>query len=145
MADQTYTGYDAITIAEERGLTLSKAADPIEDAREGLTVEEAQEVAREDAGLISLTLTGEQQLDLVLITWAEDGSRTEETLGSFPTVSAAVAAIDEYDHEPREVYAVCGTSGAVLEYCVSNDWWKSGAGAPSARTPMLSAIAAVAS
>ena len=48
----TITGYDAIDYAEEHGLSLSKHADPTEDAREGLTPEEAREVAAEDPSLI---------------------------------------------------------------------------------------------
>lgn len=46
------TGYDAIDYAEANGLTLAKYADPTEDAREGLTVAEAREIAREDPSLI---------------------------------------------------------------------------------------------
>ena len=48
----TLRGYEAIEYADEHGLTLNKHTDPTEDAREGLSVEEAVEVAREDAGLI---------------------------------------------------------------------------------------------
>jgi hypothetical protein len=47
-------GQDAITYAEANGLTLNKYNDPIEDAREGLTLEDARKIAREDAGLIYL-------------------------------------------------------------------------------------------
>lgn len=47
-----FTGYEAIGIAEAGGLTLNKYADPTEDAREGLTVEEAKLVASEDPLLI---------------------------------------------------------------------------------------------
>ncbi len=53
------TGYDAIEHARKvnaripcPGMRLSKYADPTEDARSGLTVEEAEEVAREDPSLI---------------------------------------------------------------------------------------------
>lgn len=48
----TLTGRDAIRYAEAHDLTVRKHADPIEGAREGLTVSEAEEVAREDASLI---------------------------------------------------------------------------------------------
>lgn len=48
------TGHDAIAFAESNGVTLSKYHDPIEGAREGLTVEEAKEVAAEDPSLIYL-------------------------------------------------------------------------------------------
>lgn len=47
-----YTGYEAIEKAEKLGLKLNKYNDPIEGAREGLTVDEAKEIAQEDPGLI---------------------------------------------------------------------------------------------
>lgn len=55
----TLTGNAAIEYAEAHGLELSKYADPLEDAREGLTVEEAREVAREDPSLIYVVLPAE--------------------------------------------------------------------------------------
>ena len=48
----TLFGYEAIEYAEANGLTLSKYNDPIEDAREGLTPDEARKIAREDPRLI---------------------------------------------------------------------------------------------
>ena len=48
----TLTGHDAIAHAETNGLTLNKYADPIEDARDGLSVDDAIEVAAEDPNLI---------------------------------------------------------------------------------------------
>ena len=45
-------GQEAIDWAERHGATLSKYSDPLEAARDGLTVEEAREIAREDPGLI---------------------------------------------------------------------------------------------
>jgi hypothetical protein len=50
------TGWDAIEYAEAHDLTLCKYNDPIENAREGLTVEEAREIAGEDNGLIYLDI-----------------------------------------------------------------------------------------
>ena len=46
------TGFDAIDYAAETGVDLNKYADPIEDAREGLTLDEARDVAMEDPKLI---------------------------------------------------------------------------------------------
>ena len=46
------TGSDAIEHAEANGLPLCKYNDPIEDAREDLTVSEAEAVAQEDPSLI---------------------------------------------------------------------------------------------
>ncbi len=48
----TLTGHDAIEYAAAHNLLLNKYTDPTEKAREGLTVEEAREIAREDDGLI---------------------------------------------------------------------------------------------
>jgi hypothetical protein len=50
----TISGHAAITLAETFGLTLNKYADPTDGARDGLTAEEAREIAREDASLIWL-------------------------------------------------------------------------------------------
>ncbi len=46
------TGFDAISYAEREGLSLNKSADPIDDARTGLSVAEAEAIATEDASLI---------------------------------------------------------------------------------------------
>ena len=51
------TGWDAIEYAEARGVALSKYTDPTDDAHEGLTPDEAREVASEDPGLIYLDTT----------------------------------------------------------------------------------------
>lgn len=56
MENITLTGTDAIEYAEANGMTLSKYNDPIEDAKEGLTPDEARKVAQEDPSLIYLTL-----------------------------------------------------------------------------------------
>ncbi len=45
-------GREAIRIAERDGVTLHKYADPIEGYRAGVSVAEAREIAKEDAGLI---------------------------------------------------------------------------------------------
>lgn len=45
-------GYEAITYAQNNDLTLSKYNDPIEDARDGLTLDEARKIASEDPSLI---------------------------------------------------------------------------------------------
>jgi len=49
---QKLTGHEAIAYAEAHDLTLSKYADPIEDERDGLTIEEAIAVANGDPSLI---------------------------------------------------------------------------------------------
>lgn len=45
-------GYEAIQYAEAHGLPLCKFNDPVEDAREDLTPDEARKIALEDARLI---------------------------------------------------------------------------------------------
>lgn len=49
-------GWDAIRYAAANDRLLSKYTDPIEDAREALSVEEAKAIAREDASLIYLDI-----------------------------------------------------------------------------------------
>ena len=56
------TGREAIEYAEAHGLALHKYADPIEGARDGVTVDEARDIAREDPSLIWLDADG---VDLV--------------------------------------------------------------------------------
>lgn len=51
-------GNAAIDYAETHGLTLAKYEDPTEAARNGLTVDEARQVASEDPSLVYLELAG---------------------------------------------------------------------------------------
>jgi hypothetical protein len=52
IADTILHGREAIDYAEREGLTLRKHADPTEDARDGLTIDEAEGVAAIDPALI---------------------------------------------------------------------------------------------
>ncbi len=54
------TGFEAIDYAELEGLTLNKAADPIDEARTGLSVAEAQAIAAEDPSLIWIDVPAEE-------------------------------------------------------------------------------------
>ena len=56
MQTSRYNGFEAIFAAKKLGVPLSKYADPVEGPREGLTVLEAEEIAREDASLIYLDI-----------------------------------------------------------------------------------------
>lgn len=49
-------GHDAINAARALGCTLSKYADAVDNARANVTVAEAEEIAREDAGLLFLEI-----------------------------------------------------------------------------------------
>jgi len=49
-------GFDAISYAEQQGLQLSKLPGPTNEAREGLTIAEAEAVATEDEDLIFLDI-----------------------------------------------------------------------------------------
>lgn len=68
--DETMTtrikGREAIGFAERQGLTLCKYNDPVEGAREGLSAEEAREIAREDPSLIYLDVDGDRAADLCI-------------------------------------------------------------------------------
>lgn len=72
------TGSAAITYAERHDLTLSKYTDPTEEARDGLSVEEARAIAREDASLIWLEVS--------------DATAAAVALGSARTPAKAKAA-----------------------------------------------------
>jgi hypothetical protein len=52
----TIRGADAIEYAERNGLTLNKYADPIEDARDGVTIEDAVDIMHVDPSLIYLQI-----------------------------------------------------------------------------------------
>lgn len=54
MTSNRLTGRDAIEHARLHGLTLSKYQDPTDGSRDGLGVEDAEEIAREDPSLIYL-------------------------------------------------------------------------------------------
>lgn len=54
--DEMPSGWAAISLAQEMGLSLSKYADPIEGARCGLTMAEAEEIAMVNPSLIYLEI-----------------------------------------------------------------------------------------
>jgi len=78
-------GTEAIALAAALGVTLCKYADPIENAREGLTVEEATEIAREDASLIWLAIEDDTEESCVF----------GETVETFDDAWRRVAAFDD--------------------------------------------------
>jgi hypothetical protein len=65
-ATKTLTGHDAIRYAEIQRVTLSKFADPIEEARDGLTLREAREVAAADPSLVYVKIQIKTLDDLLL-------------------------------------------------------------------------------
>jgi hypothetical protein len=94
----TRSGYDAIEYAVANGLTLNKYADPIEDAREGLSVAEARKVASEDPNLIYVT--ADKVTQRLIATW-NDGQNpaTDEPIAvrwndDTPATMADFARID---------------------------------------------------
>lgn len=58
------TGYDAIEYARANGLTLEKYTDPVEEARSGLTPDEAEEIAKEDPSLIYIIVSPKDAEDM---------------------------------------------------------------------------------
>lgn len=85
------TGTDAIDHAEREGLRVAKHADPTEDARERLTLEEAREVAREDPSLVyidtPLTTAELRRLAREAETecrWADAASYLEDAIRRYP-------------------------------------------------------------
>lgn len=68
------TGNAAIAYAETNGRTLSKYTDPTEEARSGLSVSEAREIAREDEGLIYIEIDPSEMIASVAKIVGDDGT-----------------------------------------------------------------------
>ena len=86
-------GYQAIEYAEAHDLSLSKYADPAEDAREGLTPDEARKVAAEDPALI--------YAEVQLAGWtAGDGTSTDGYHVEDYFAGGSYAGPDEHGIEP---------------------------------------------
>lgn len=94
----TLTGLDAIAHAEAHGLRLSKYADPIEDAREGLTVEEAREVAAEDPSLIYVHVATHVVVEHMSAVWRES-HRGARNWGQYPHNGAVRVLMTREDAE----------------------------------------------
>ena len=94
----TITGLDAINHAAEHGLTLSKYSDPVEDAREGLTVDEAREVATEDASLIYLQVATHVVVEHMSAAWRES-HRGNRNWGVYPSNGAVRVLMTREDAE----------------------------------------------
>jgi hypothetical protein len=54
------TGFEAITFAEQEGLTLNKLADSIDEPQQGLSVAEAEAIAVDSPELIYLDITADE-------------------------------------------------------------------------------------
>lgn len=100
----TYTGMDAIEYAERHGMELSKYQDPVEDAREGLSVEEARGIAREDPNLIHLEV---EEMDYY-IDEADMGSEWDLGADGVREVAEAMTDILAERHVPVVVRALTG-------------------------------------
>lgn len=119
------TGYEAIDYAEQQGLTLSKYNDPIEDARDGLTVDEARQVAAEDPSLVWVSVETWTCRDVSLgadpaeVThyaptaeaaaekFVRDGDyHSDPEDGTFPVVVGVLAEGDDPDDEERHTVFV---------------------------------------
>lgn len=89
------TGNEAIEMAVVAQLpgtmpcVLNKYADPTEGAREGLTIEEAREIAKEDPGLIWADVY--VHVDSNATNWRIRNTSTAVVLGDYPGATAAEA------------------------------------------------------
>ncbi len=82
----TLTGHAAIDYAREHGLALCKYADPVEDARTGLTVDEAEQIARVDAGLIYVAEADEAAVEQALFAEALFREKEETAMTYYAVV-----------------------------------------------------------
>ena len=76
----TITGTDAIEYARTIGCELNKYNDPTEDAKHDITIEEAEDVARDDAHLIWASVSTERAED-----WLREqaGDLSDESLAAW--------------------------------------------------------------
>jgi len=111
------TGYDAIEYARAEGLKLNKYSDPTEGAREGLTPEEAAEIAWEDPSLIWLEVEAPASLnELFSRMRARDPSLGDWTSlptfgGDEPDVTACVWSWDQ----TRMIVGTCPDDIQIVE------------------------------
>lgn len=77
------TGHQAIEYAEANGLTLNKHTDPTEEAREGLSVQEAKEIAAEDPSLI----------------WVEEAAQEPLVVNFYGAESSRYGRAGKHPHE----------------------------------------------
>lgn len=112
------SGYGAIEYAERHGMELSKYSDPVEDAREGLTVEEAREIAREDPNLIHLDV---EEMDYY-IDEADMGAEWDLGADGVREVAEAMTDILAERHVPVVVRALTGADNeaAATPYRLAN-------------------------
>ncbi len=76
--NSTLTGLAAIECAERTGASINKHADPTEGAREGLSIDDAREIAREDASLLWVRVTASTPLRCVSDTYDQDGGTYDD-------------------------------------------------------------------
>lgn len=112
------SGYGAIEYAEEHGMELSKYQDPIEGPREGLSVEEAREIAREDPNLIHLDV---EEMDYY-IDEADMGAEWDLGADGVREVAEAMTDILAERHVPVVVRALTGADNeaAATPYRLAN-------------------------
>jgi hypothetical protein len=99
----TLTGTIAIEFAEANDLLLNKYTDPTEEAREGLTPEEARAVAREDARLIWL------DAELLVVDPITDATETADSCVIRPLAGGNSIEIDD----PRVIRALYNWPDAI--------------------------------
>lgn len=109
MSNTQKTGYAAIAYAEANGLTLSKYNDPTEAAREGLSVAEAREIAKEDPSLVYVEMS---EAAAIARRYNDDGLSWKDADGVelHDACKGAGATIDEQGGDVRYTFA----DGSVL-------------------------------
>lgn len=111
---KTLTGYDAIDYARAEGLALNKYADPTEGARQGLTPEEAEEIAWDDPSLIRLEVEAPANLsELCSRMRARDPSLGDWT--SLPTFGGEEPAVTACVWSWDETHLIVGTCADDIE------------------------------
>ena len=101
-----HTGYEALQIAMQTGRPLNKYADPTEGERSWLTVAEAQEIMREDPGLIWID---DEATEAARVLGAKGGAAGR---GASKRRDVDYSALGKKGGRPRKSCEVCGSHPA---------------------------------
>ena len=101
-----HTGYEALQIAMQTGRPLNKYADPTEGERSWLTVAEAQEIMREDPGLIWID---DEATEAARVLGAKGGAAGR---GASKRRDVDYSALGRMGGRPRKSCEACGSHPA---------------------------------
>lgn len=114
MKTQRIEGHAAIRHAATHGLSLGKHTDPVEEAREGLTIEEAQSVAKEDPSLVYVD-TPYETAETITDRQISDLRDEAGAAGDSAAVKICESALDGDDDAISDVVGMINAARAMVD------------------------------